>query len=241
MIWVHISPLTNENWKSCIEEVSGYFFNQFLINTFVGEASFKNMLPPSSDVLSNFLSKNPGVFSLFIFLSKTVHDIVGSSTYYLYTFFLTHICVMSLEHRYWCFECAWHFIFDVVSLQNILQAYGCNILEELRLSNLIWKDRLIIDKCRDKKLSILFEFTLTISSKSCPMGSKTFNPSFTLIWSKLFRSSQKEYVIISRGWRKRQNHESHIGEGEVNSSSWENLLSEILSSNHDINVIKKWG
>lgn len=115
VIWVDISSLTNENWKGYIEEVSGYLLNRFLINTFIGEASFKDMLPPSSDVLSNLLSENPGVFCLFIFLSEAVYDIIGPCAYYLDAFLLTNFCVMSLEHRYRCFESAWHFIFDVMS------------------------------------------------------------------------------------------------------------------------------
>ena len=64
------------------------------------------------------------------------------------------------------------------------------------------------------------------------------NPLFSLLGLKLFGGCKEEDIIGPWRRRKGQDHQSHIGEREVNRPSGENLLGEVLACHHDENILK---
>ena len=64
------------------------------------------------------------------------------------------------------------------------------------------------------------------------------NPLFSLLGLKLFRGRKEEDIIGPRRRRKGQNHQSHVGEREIDRPGGEHLLGEILACHHDENILE---
>ena len=62
------------------------------------EASLKDSLVPSSNIIGKFVSKDARVFGKFVFMCETVDNIVGLCTHHMYPLLLAHIFVVSLDH-----------------------------------------------------------------------------------------------------------------------------------------------
>jgi hypothetical protein len=74
--------------------------DEILIYTLISKASFKNVFPPASNILRNFMTQDPGIFGCLIFVGEAVDDVVSLSAYNMYAFFVTYFCVVLLLHRY---------------------------------------------------------------------------------------------------------------------------------------------
>ena len=112
---VHVGSLTDEAWE-CIENIYRDLPNDGVVHAFIGETSLKDMLPPSLDIIGNFVTKDTGVLGNLVFVGETVDNIVGLGTNHVDAFFLANLCVVSFEHRYRGFQSRGQLVFKIVLL-----------------------------------------------------------------------------------------------------------------------------
>ncbi len=143
------------------------------------------MLPPSSDVLSNLLSQDPGISCLSIFVCEAVDNIVGLCAHDVNALLFADLSIVSLQHGYRCLEGRWHLVLQIVFPKDISKADRRHFLEKLRLFCLVRQQRLIVDQGGNKELAALSKFTLTISDEGCPVASETGYPLLTLFGLKV--------------------------------------------------------
>ena len=139
---INICSLADERGellKNLLLNLSDYI----LIDTLISKASFKNMFPPPSNILRNFMTQDPGIFSSLIFLGEAVNNVVSLCTYNMYTFFVADICIVFLLHRNWCLESWGELVFEIILFQDISQANCGNIFEKQSFTFLIRQHRVV--------------------------------------------------------------------------------------------------
>jgi len=134
---VFIGSLAHENGQCNVEELPRHLFDYCLVDALVGEASFHDLLPPSSDVAGHLLPEDSAVFGKLVLLCEAVNNVIGFSCNNLDSLLLADFGVVAFKHAHGGFKCRGQLVLQLVLPKNVTQTQGSDIVEELRLLHLI--------------------------------------------------------------------------------------------------------